>query len=196
MSDRFKFPDQILAEVLTRDAREQGVEKGENPSVFKRALVVAVDVQGGKLQNPGGTGTLTHLINNRPAQIKAIDGPPNPRNSIKARIITDGYDQFIDDDSLRVFYPMMESASIKPGEHALVMFEGSGGDSGWWFARVPGHEGANLSLGEKAFSKAGQDSLASKFPDTAGSAPPEEDLATDEAAAEAPSGGRLTNLFG
>lgn len=193
MSDRFKFPDQILAEVLTRDAREQDVSKGENPSVFKRALVVAVDVEGGKLQNPGGSGELTHVINGRPVKIKAIDGPANPRNSIKARILTDGYDQFFDDDSLRIFYPMQESATIKPGEHAIVMFEDS--DTGWWYGRVPGHEGANISLGEKAFSKAGQDSLAAKFPDTAGASPPEEDLATDEAAGDSPPGGRLTSLF-
>jgi hypothetical protein len=195
MSDRFKFPDQILAETLTQSAREQGASKSDNPSVFKRALVVAVDVQGGKLQNPGGTGELTHLINNRPVKIKAIEGPLNPRNSIKARIITDGLDQFFDDDSLRIFYPMQESASVKPGEHAIVMFEDSGGENGWWFGRVPGHEGANLALGEKSFSKAGQDSLASKFPDTAGAASPEEDLATDEAAGDSPPGGRLTSLF-
>jgi hypothetical protein len=194
MSDRFKFPEQILAEILTRDAREQFADKGENPSVFKRALVVAVDVQGGKLQNPGGNGSLTHLVNNRPVQIKAIDGPKNPRNSIKARILSDGLDQFFDDDSLRVFYPMQESISVKPGEHALVLFEDSG-DTGWWFGRVPGHEGVNLAVGEKTFGKEAQDSLASKFPDTAAAAPPEEDLATDEAAAEAPPGGRLTNLF-
>lgn len=195
MADRFRFPDQILAEILTEGAREQGASKSDNPSVFKRALVVAVDVQGGKLQNPGGSGTLTHLINNRSIQIKAIDGPKNPRNSIKARIITDGGDQFIDDDSLRVFYPMQESASVKPGEHALVMFEDSGEESGWWFGRVPGHEGTNISLGEKAFIKDGQDSLANKFPETAGASPPEEDLSTDAAAAEAPLGGKLTSLF-
>ncbi len=195
MSDRYKFPEQILAKVLIGDAREQGASKSDSQSPFKRALVVAVDVQGGKLQNPGGTGELIHLINNRPVKIKAIEGPNNPQNSIKARVLTDGGDQFLDDDSLKIFYPMMESASVKPGEHALVMFEDSGAENGLWFGRVPGHEGVNIALGEKSFSKSGQDSLASKFPDTAGAASPEEDLATDEAAGDSPPGGRLTSLF-
>lgn len=198
--DRFRYPEQFLADVLRKGARDEFGRRSENPTIFHRALVVAVDVVGGKLQNPKADGKLTQKVNGKQVDVPAIAGPPNPKNSIKARIISDGFDQFISDDNLRIFYPFLPDhvrVPIKPGEHVFVTFEDPRFEHGLWLWKVPGHEGANLVTGESTFIKSKGGSLAGKFPDAASvSKTDEEDLSTDEAAGESSlSSGRLTSLF-
>ncbi len=195
--DNFRFPELFLTNLLKQEAREKFVEKSDNPSVFKRALVIAVDVVGGMLQNPAGIGKVDHRVDGKQVEINATKGPENPRNSIKARVLSDGFDQFFDDDSLKVYYPMSShtSAPVKPGEHVLVLFEDSDYQNGWWFSKVPGHSGFNYTPGEKTFDKNNDNSLTNLFPDTAGQKKQEEDLETNNAASEAPPNGKLTKLF-
>lgn len=196
--DKFRFPELFLAEILQQTAREKIPDNSENPSIFKRALVVAVDVEGGKLQNSTGVGKLVHTVSGQSVEINSIIGPANPRNSIKARVLSDGFDQFLDDESLKIYYPLMPehmAIPVKPGEHVLVLFEDENYENGWWISKVPGHEGVNFSQGEKLFIKDDNNKLSKLFPDTAAVASTEEDVATDEAAGESLPNGRLTKLF-
>jgi hypothetical protein len=144
--DWYRRPELILSELLHKAARH------ESERQYYRASVLAVDLDGGKLQNPDGAGEVSVVL--RDGTIRryaALTGPANPRGSIKARIITDGFDRLLDDQSLRVFWPMfpqdMAGTPVTPGEHVYVMFEGDGMSHGIWVSRVAGHESANSSQG-------------------------------------------------
>jgi hypothetical protein len=197
--DKFRYPDQFLADLLRKGARDEIGHRSENPTIFHRALVIAVDVIGGKLQNPGASGKLVQKVAGKDIEVAAIAGPPNPMNSIKARIISDGFDQFINDDDLRIFYPFLPdhiSVPVKPGEHVFVTFEDAAYQNGLWLWKVPGHQGINIVPGEKTFLKANNSKLSNLFPETSSASSPDEDLATDEAAGESGiKSGRLTSLF-
>lgn len=83
-----------------------------------RASVVKIDQLGGALE----------------------ENPPNPKNSIKARIITNARDKDLDDDELSVFWPLFphDVMPIKEGEHVYVLFEDSENKThGLWIARIP-----------------------------------------------------------
>lgn len=118
-----------------------------------RAVVLAVDVDGGKLSNPDGQGSV--VVGKE--TYKAVIGPPNPQNSVKARIITKGFDRFFTDDDLGVYWPMVQndhlSIPIKPGEHVYVMFEDEHFQHGLWLFKVSGHDDANSFQGIKSFQK-------------------------------------------
>ncbi len=193
--EKFRKPELFLSELLRKSAQGNISERDENSRVFYRALVVAVDVQGGRLENEAGTGKLTHVMNGKSVDVPANVGPTNPQNSVKARILTDGFDQFITDDRLRVFWPFFPehvSIPIKPGEHVYVLFEDEGFQHGLWFSKVSGHEGLNRFAGQKSF--VAESSLANLFP---GSEPPAGDLNTDAAAGEVlGADGKLITLFG
>ena len=198
--DRFRFPEQFFAEILKQNVREEIATKDENPTIFHTALVLAVDTVGGKLENPDGNGNFIQKVNGKNVTIKANVNPKNPRNSIKARILSDGFDQFIGDSDLRVFYPAMPehiSFPIKPGEHVLVFFTDSEYSHGLWLGKSPGHENVNYKAGENTFVKDSENSLSSKFPDLAAvQNSSDTDLATDEAASESfIKDNSLTSLF-
>jgi hypothetical protein len=171
--DRWRRPEVFLAELLGKSVRREFLEEDRAPQIWLRAAVLAVDVRGGLLENEQGAGELEHIVDGRPRKVPANIGPANPRNSIKARIVSSETDQFIEDDLLRVFWPMMpehDAIPVKPGEHVYVTFEDEDRQHGLWFGKVPGHEGVNFFKGESSYvvSKAGQ--LSSLFED--GGPPP------------------------
>ena len=143
--------------------------------LFMRAVVIAVDVEGGLLQNPNGSGEIS--FTNRDGQkitVKAIVGVSNPRGSIKARILTDGFDRLIDDDNLRVFWPLFPQdqigTPITPDEHVYVTFEDEDMTHGLWVSRVPGHESAGSFKGSNSYvepstQRSAMDSFEPNTPD-------------------------------
>jgi hypothetical protein len=145
-ADWYRRPELILAEIIER------VGRGERERTYHRAVVMAVDLDGGKLQNPDASGEVVVTVRDgSQRRYKALSGPLNPRGSIKARIITDGFDRLLDDQGLRVFWPMfpqdIAGTPVTPGEHVYVMFDGPGMAHGIWVSRVAGHESANSSDG-------------------------------------------------
>lgn len=147
--DWYRRPEVILGEMI-----DKVVEAPDR--TYYRAVVLAVDLDGGKLQNTDGSGEM--VVTQRDGttkKVKAIVGPPNPRGSVKARILTDGYDRLLDDNSLRVYWPMfpqdLSGTPATPGEHVYVMFDGQGTSHGLWVTRVAGHESANSFLGTTSY---------------------------------------------
>lgn len=197
--EKFRKPEIILAEMLRKSAQGRFRETDENVPFLFRASVLAVDVIGGKLENPKGDGKVTHAFKGKSIDVPATVGPENPKNSIKARIITDGFDQFIGDDDLRVFWPFFPEHNyvpIKPGEHVYVIFEDAEYAHGLWVAKIPGHEGANFVRGEKKFDPASAGSLKELFPDSKGGSEDSDKFNTDAGAGESKIGGKLKKLFG
>lgn len=150
--DWYRRPEMILAEVIRKEA------VGHKEKHYYRAAVLAIDLDGGKLQNPDGAGSVTVTDRNGATKhYPALTGPSNPRGSVKARIITDGFDRLLDDTQVRVFWPMfpqdMAGTPITPGEHVYVMFEGNGKSHGIWLSRVAGHESANSSQGALVYDE-------------------------------------------
>lgn len=180
--EKIRRPEIFLAELLKKAARGQLFDSNSNVQTFFRAQVLAVDVEGGKLENPDGAGSLVALDGNSRREFVANIGPSNPRNSIKARVMNGGFDGFLSDDELRVFWPLFQSEHmsipIKPGEYAYVMFEDSDFDHGLWVCRISGHEGANVARGIDSFGRT-RSSATDAFSDSAG----EDEILTDELAA-------------
>lgn len=150
-SDWFRRPEIILAELLQKEAR------GEVPRHYRRAVILAVDPTGGKLQNPSGAGTLAVTgRDGKRREFPALSGVENPRGAVKARILTDGLDRLIDDADLRVYWPMFPQdqfgTPISPGEHVYVVFEGEGTTHGLWLSRVPGQDSANSFAGTDSYT--------------------------------------------
>lgn len=197
--EKFRKPELFFSELLKKGAQGTFAERDDNLRVFYRALVVAVDVHGGRLENETGTGKVTHVINGHSFDSVATLGPSNPRNSVKARLMTDGFDQFIGDDRLRVFWPFFPehlAIPVKPGEHVYVLFEDENFQHGLWFSKVSGHEGLNRFVGESAYTKSSQGGVSDLFPGSDVSSSSEE-LNTDLEAGEVlASGNRLSSLFG
>lgn len=149
--EKYKRPELFLQELLSKYAKGQILDSTTNNQPFMRAVVLAVDVVGGRLSNPDGEGT----IDVGKEKYKAVIGPPNPQNSIKARIITRGFDRFFTDDDVGVYWPMTQndhmSIPVKPGEHVYVMFEDEHFEHGLWLFKVAGHDDANFFEGIKAY---------------------------------------------
>lgn len=145
----YKRPELLLAAMV-----EKVTEVPDR--TYLRAVVLAVDLEGGKLQNEDGSGEVRiPQRDGSTKRVKAIVGPKNPRGSVKARILTDGYDRLLDDDSLRVYWPMfpqdLNGTPATPGEHVYVMFDGQGTSHGLWVSRVAGHESANSYEGKDSY---------------------------------------------
>lgn len=191
--DKFRRPEVFLGELLRKGAQGSFLERDENVPFLFRAVVAAVDVEGGKLENPDGAGSVKHTLDGNDFDVPANVGPSNPKNSLKARVISDGFDQFFHDDHLRVFWPFFPehvALPVKPGEHVYVMFEDQDFQHGLWVSKVAGHEDVNYFRGQDSYKK--QTSLSSKF----GDSPEESSLNTDADAGEAKPDGRLAKLFG
>jgi hypothetical protein len=95
-----------------------------------RAVVVAIDHEGGKLEGP------------EPGSNGRKDTTPNPRNSIKARVISKALDKNTEVEDLPVFWPMFshDIMPVKEGEHVYVVFEDSTEKThGLWLSRIPMH---------------------------------------------------------
>jgi hypothetical protein len=197
--DAYRRPELFLADVIRKNALGSAGAL-DNFSFLHRAIVLAVDVQGGRLENPDGSGHVEHKRDGKTVAFQALRGPKNPPGALKARIITSGFDQFFSDADARVFWPLFyehDSMPIKPGEHAYVMFEDAELKHGLWVCRVPGHEGANFVRGESQFAAGDPGSLTNLFSDTAAASRPADSLATDSAASERlASDQKLAGLFG
>lgn len=181
--DWYRRPELVLADVLLRAARGDDLIQ----RTYHRATVLAVDPIGGQLQNPAGNGGMDVQDRiGRSRRFSAITGPENPRWSVKARIITDGFDRMLADDELRVFWPIMPpdqvGITISPGEHVYVLFESAGTDHGLWLSRVSGQDSANSFQGTDSYTapsapQTGMDSFEPNDPeydrtdDSAGLAP-------------------------
>ena len=192
--DSWRRPELFLAEVINKSARGELRSEEDNVRIWYRAVVLAVDVNGAKLENPNGEGELEHVTNGRSTSITANVGPANPRNSLKARIITNELDQFLDDEDLKVFWPMMpehDSIPIKPGEHVYVTFEDESFEHGLWLGKVSGHEGVNFFQGESSFTTSSDDKLNNLF----STEESEEEPSNDKIAGGRLSSKKLNNLF-
>lgn len=196
--DHYLFPEKFLSELLRGGAQRRFVDRSENPSLIYRATVLAVDVEGGKLENPDSSGDVSHEINGQSFKISARSGPKNPRNSVKARVLTNGLDQFVEDQNLRVFWPFFSdhmTVPIKPGEHVYVLFEDAEMRHGLWINKVPGHEGVNVVVGETQFVPSSGGRLANKF--GIGTSSPQDPDNTDRFASESQVNElKLTQKFG
>jgi hypothetical protein len=171
-ADKIRRPDLLFKEILRKGAQGLYSEIDENPQVFMRALVLAVDVDGGKLENPDGRGSISHELSGRKIEFNARIGPENPPGSIKARVITEGYDKFSDDDEAKIFWPLFPetlSIPVKPGEHVYVVFEDVSMQHGLWISKVAGHEGVNFARGKEFYKETNSSSKFEKFDDTKGS---------------------------
>lgn len=195
--DAFIFPERFLAEIIRKGATGQYLEVDQHPQIYYRALVLAVDVFGGRLENPDAAGSIEHVVDGKKVTIDARHGPENPKNAVKARILTNGLDQFVDDNELRVYWPLFPehmSVPVKPGEHVYVTFEDMKSRHGLWVNKVPGHEGVNVSPGEDFYRDPDKDSITQKFDDSR----EDQDLpdGSDDDASERGSSTNLPETFG
>lgn len=92
-------------------------------SPYKRARVEAVDHEGGQLEA----------------------NPPNPANSVRARVYTSGLDFNTPNAALTVFYPLNNPEPVAVGEHVLVVFEDDNYSSGYWISKLPANSNVNYS---------------------------------------------------
>lgn len=91
-----------------------------------RARVEAVDTEGGMLENP----------------------PPNPPNSIRARIYSNGLDVNLPSSALSVFHPLFPghlAPPLSPGEHVYVIFEDASMSHGLWISPISSYHDLNLA---------------------------------------------------
>ena len=68
---------------------------------------------------------------------------PNPKNSIQARVISDGLDMHTSDEDLIVFWPFFphDTMPVKEGEHIYVIFEDERRSHGLWISRISEPDG-------------------------------------------------------
>jgi hypothetical protein len=150
--DWYRRPELVLAELLQGAARGDSVTRN-----YYRAAVLAVDLEGSRLQNESGEGGIRSVDRDGTVrQFDALVGPNNPRGSIKARVLTDGLDRLLDDADVRIFWPMFPQdqigTPISPGEHVYVVFDGDELNHGLWLSRAPGHESANSFEGADSYT--------------------------------------------
>jgi hypothetical protein len=146
LSSRSLFLKELIRKYMMGKLQETDVY----PQFMYRATVLAVDPDGGALENPNAEGSFDAVIDGQQTKLKASSGPSNPPNSLKCRIITDGRDRLNVDSDVGVFWPLMPehmAPPVKPGEHVYVVFEDQHRVHGLWLGRVSGHVGANVVIG-------------------------------------------------
>lgn len=146
-NEKFRRPSISFTEMLKKGAGGAFREKDEYTPFMYRALVIAVDTEGGKLENTKGEpmGDKLHVQVQGPSgkllatyDVSPTRGPINPKNSVRARIVSNNMDQVIDDDNLRTYWPLFPGAeNPSPGELVYVVFEDDSMIHGLWLARVP-----------------------------------------------------------
>ena len=107
-------PDRILSNLL----RDYAEGKLDDNRVLFRASVIKIDHVGGELDAD----------------------PPNPKNSVQARVITDAFDYHTPDEDLPIFWPLFshDVMPLKEGEHIYVVFEDPDKkEHGLWISRIP-----------------------------------------------------------
>lgn len=146
-NEKFRRPSISFAEILRKGAGGMYREKDQYVPFMFRALVIAVDVEGGKLETPDGQPDGSKLTQHvygpeggllAKYDIEPTRGPRNPKNSVRARIVANNMDQFIDDDNLRTFWPLFPGVdNPSAGELVYVVFEDEEMTHGLWLAKVP-----------------------------------------------------------
>ncbi len=151
-NEKFRQPTIGFTDTLINGANGTYRERGEYAQFMFKALVIAMDTIGGKLETPTGQPDGEALVqqvaypNGRTDsyEVKNLEtglvnvGPRNPKNSVKARIISSGMDQFVDDDDLRVYWPLFPGIDNPgAGEVVYVVFEDETMTHGLWLARAP-----------------------------------------------------------
>lgn len=201
-ADFYRSPESFFYDLLRKFARGEFLERSGAVPVVLRAAVLAVDTLGGQLecQDPGAKRKVEHVLpGGKKVSFESIVGPDNPRNSVKARILTDGYDQFFGDSKVRVFWPFFPehvSVPIKPGEHVYVMFEDEMMTHGLWLGKVAGHEGLNYFDGNDSYLDPSSGDLSQLFPDSSGG-DRQKDFSSRQSVSESViEERRLSSLFG
>ncbi len=128
--------------VLYRLLQDYVNGKLDNNRVLFRASVVSIDHVGSQFE---------------------VD-PPNPKNSIKARIITDGIDANTPEADLPVFWPMFPHnvEPVKELEHVYVIFEDPKRTHGLWLGRIPeplNVDSTNYTAGSKKYVEESRNQL-------------------------------------
>ena len=196
-NEKFRRPSIAFAELLRKGSGGAFREVGQYSSFMFRAIVLAVDTAGGRLETPDGTpfrkgttewvkgGDMLHqrvIGSDGKSLIAEYDvtptrGPVNPANSVRARIIGSSMDQMISDDELRCYWPMFPGFdNPSAGELVYVIFEDEDFTHGLWLARVPTNN-VNQTSNQVVLSDVGQSlqqsGLTQKFSDgPVGSASP------------------------
>lgn len=164
---RFRYPERFLAELIRSYVSGEFVSAIENVPMVRRALVLAVDLDGGRLENNDGLGeVVVDTPGSGNVSYRATVGVDNPPNSVRARIMTAGADQFVGDDRVRTFWPFFPehlAVPVKPGEHIYVMFEDRDFQHGLWLGKVAGHVGLNVTRGESSLVSGRRDRLSGLF---------------------------------
>jgi len=155
-NEKYRRPSIAFQDILRKGSGGAYREKGEYTAFMFRAIVIAVDTFGGKLETPNGkpqeksgsswidsSNNMVQEVRDSSGLIVSYEitptrGPTNPPNSIKARIMSNNMDQFISDDDLRCYWPMFPGISnVTAGEMAYVVFEDETFTHGLWLAKVP-----------------------------------------------------------
>lgn len=180
-NEKYRRPSIAFTEGLKKAAGGVYRERGEYVPWMFRAIVIAIDTEGGKLETPNGEpeGGSKRKESVRDSngnvvaeyEITPTTGPRNPKNSIRARITTNNMDQFVDDDNLRTFWPLFPSGpdNPSPGEVVYVVFEDENMSHGLWLGKVPSNlpdESKNQILMSDMLKEAAT-SNKRLFPDTA-----------------------------
>jgi hypothetical protein len=164
---KFLNPEINLSELIRKNAGGQFREHGELVPFMFRAVVVAMDEIGGRLESPdgkpeGGNQIEVQIIdqsNTGVAQYvaKTKAGIRNPANSIRAKIITPNMDLFTSFDDLMTYWPMFPpTTSITPGEVVYVVYEDENASHGLWLCKTANNlvdANANIALMKDTLKK-------------------------------------------
>ena len=104
------------------------------------------DYQDGVLTKTGMRIYRARVISVDPVGGQIEQNPPNPPNSVQARIFSSGLDMNIPTVALTIFYPMFPahlSAPLAPGEHIYVTFEDAQMSQGLWISSIPSRHNLN-----------------------------------------------------
>jgi hypothetical protein len=180
-NEKFRRPSISFNETLKKGGSGAYVERGDFVPFMFRAVVIAADLEGGKLETPDGNPSngvrlVEQVIgpSNEVIASYTIDptvGPYNPKNSVRARIIAGNADLFTDDDQLRTFWPLFPGVdNPSAGEPVYVTFEDEDMLHGLWICKCPTNiedETPNQTLMSQIAAQVTSLPLTDRFPDTA-----------------------------
>jgi hypothetical protein len=147
-NEKYRRPNISFTEMFKKGAGGQYRERGDYVPNMYRALVIAMDPEGGKLESPTGDpmdNIKLHVTVKSQAgkdiakyDVTPTFGPYNPKNSVRARLMTNNMDQVIPDSELRTYWPLFPGADTpSAGEMVYVLFEDEAMHHGLWVAKVP-----------------------------------------------------------